>query len=159
MGDGYNFHQLKAEILKLSRATDWEVAKKEWKLVEISEAEEPETCLCGHFPIVELCTIHNNITGHSVDVGNVCVKRFLGFRSDLIFQSLKRVRNDVTKSIGADATAFFYERGVINQWEYDFQQSTMRMRMRMRSLSMKQQAIRRQINEKVIASIRRRGLA
>jgi hypothetical protein len=45
MGDGYNFQQLKAAILALSRATDWEVAKKEWRLVEISEADEPETCL------------------------------------------------------------------------------------------------------------------
>ena len=42
MGDGYNFQQLKAAILALSRATDWEVAKKEWRLVEISEADEPE---------------------------------------------------------------------------------------------------------------------
>ncbi|WP_260923189.1 hypothetical protein [Novosphingobium sp. 9] len=40
--------------MALSRATDWEVAKKEWRLVEISEADEPETCLCGYFPIVEL---------------------------------------------------------------------------------------------------------
>lgn len=50
MADGYNFQQLKAAILVRSKATDWEVAKKEWKLVEISEADEPETCLCGHYP-------------------------------------------------------------------------------------------------------------
>lgn len=155
MGDGYNFQQLKMEILKLSHATVWDVAKKEWKLVEISEADEPETCLCGHFPIIQLCTIHNTVTGKSVDVGNVCVKRFLGFRSDLIFQSLKRIRQDIAKSIGADATAFFYERGVINAWEYEFQQSTMRKR----DLTAKQQAARLKINEKVLASIRRRGLS
>jgi hypothetical protein len=95
---------------------------------EISEADEPETCLCGHFPIVELCTIANATTGNTVDVGNVCVKRFLGFRSDLIFQSLKRIRSDGDKAIGPDATALFYERGVINDWEYQFQQSTMRKR-------------------------------
>jgi hypothetical protein len=108
MSDGYNFQQLKAEILKLSRATDWEVAKKEWKLVDISEVEEPETCLCGHFPIIELCAIHNSTTGKSTDVGNVCVRRFLGFRSDLIFQSLKRIRKDIQKSLSADATVFFH---------------------------------------------------
>jgi hypothetical protein len=82
MGDGYNFEQLKTAILSLSRATGWEVAKKEWRLVDISEADEPESCLCGHYPIIELCTIANATTGNSVDVGNVCVKRFLGFRSD-----------------------------------------------------------------------------
>ncbi|MEL5876578.1 hypothetical protein [Cereibacter sphaeroides] len=96
MGDGYNFQQLKAAILALSQAADLEVAKKEWRLVDISEADEPETCLCGHFPIIELCTIANAATAKSVDVGNVCMKRFLGFRSDLIFQSLKRVRADLT---------------------------------------------------------------
>jgi hypothetical protein len=136
MGDGYNFQQLKAEILSRSRATDWAVAKREWKLVDISEADEAETCLCGHFPIIELCTIHNTTTGSSVDVGNVCVKRFLGFRSDLIFDALKRIRKDINKSLGAEATVFFHGRRVLNDWEYGFQQDTMRKR----DLSLKQRA-------------------
>jgi hypothetical protein len=154
MSDGYNFETLKREILSLSRATDWEVAKKEWRLTAISEAEEPETCLCSHFPIIELCTISNRITGVNVDVGNVCVKRFLGFRSDLIFVSLKRIRKDIQSSIGADATAFFHEQGIINAWEYSFQQSTMRKR----NLSSAQMKTRMNINQKIIASIQRRGL-
>jgi hypothetical protein len=154
MVDGYNFIQLKTAILELSEATDWEVAKKEWKLVGVSEADEPECCLCGHYPIIELCTISNRVTANTVDVGNVCVKRFLGFRSDLIFQSLKRIRSDMEKSLGADATAFFFERDVITQWEYKFLQNTMRKR----NLSLKQLFTRRQINQKVLASIRRRGL-
>lgn len=155
MGDGYNFEQLKSAILALSRATNWEVAKKEWRLIDVSEADEPETCLCGHYPIIELCTIANATTGNSVDVGNVCVKRFLGFRSDLIFQSLKRIRADRGKAIGPDATAFFHERGVINDWEYEFQQNTIRKR----NLSERQLAARRKINEKVLAAVRRRGLS
>lgn len=154
MGDGYNFQQLKSEILALSKAQDWEVAKKEWKLVAVSEADEPETCLCGHYPIIELCTINNSLTGSRVDVGNVCVKRFLGLRSDLIFQSIKRIRKDIDKSLGADATAFFHERGVINNWEYQFQQNTMRKR----DLSEAQAKTRRSINSKVLNSIKRRGL-
>jgi hypothetical protein len=154
MGDGYNFQQLKSEILALSRARDWEVAKKEWKLVAVSEADEPETCLCGHYPIIELCTITNSLTGNSVDVGNVCVKRFLGLRSDLIFQSIKRIRKDLDKSLGTDATAFFHERGVINNWEYQFQQNTMRKRV----LSEAQARTRRSINSKVLNAIKRRGL-
>ena len=155
MSDGYNFETLKREILSRSRATDWELAKKEWRLVAISEADEPETCLCSHFPIIELCTIANRITGNSVDVGNVCVKRFLGFRSDLIFASLKRIRKDIEASVGADATAFFHEQGIINDWEYGFQQSTMRKR----NLSAAQMATRIKINRKIIASIQRRGIA
>ena len=60
MGDDYNFEELKREILARSRATDWELAKKEWRLVAISEADEPERCLCSHFPIIELCSIRRN---------------------------------------------------------------------------------------------------
>jgi hypothetical protein len=155
MVDGFNFKQLKAAVLASSHAADWDIAKKEWRLIAISEAHEPETCICGHFPIIELCTIFNASTRSSLDVGNVCVKRFLGFRSDLIFQSLKRVRADQDKAIGPDATAFFYERGVINDWEYKFQQSTMRKRI----LSERQLAIRCIINQKVLEAVRRRGLA
>jgi hypothetical protein len=155
MGDGYNFQQLKAEILKRSRATEWEAAKKEWRLRDILEAPKPETCLCGHYPIIELCTIHNTTTGKSVDVGNVCVKKFFGFRSDLIFQSLKRIRKEITKGLGDEAVVFFYERGLINDWEYEFLQSTMRKR----TLSPNQMTKRREINEKVLAHVRRRGLA
>jgi hypothetical protein len=155
MSDGYNFAHLKAEILKLSKATDWETARKEWKLIGISQADEPEACLCGHFPIIDLCTITNAVTGQSVDVGNVCVKRFLGFRSDLIFASIKRIRNNPDKSIGPDAAALFHQQGIINDWEYRFQQDTHRKR----DLTARQLASRHSINRKVLASIGRRGIA
>ncbi|MBE0556316.1 MAG: hypothetical protein IH628_03705 [Proteobacteria bacterium] len=154
MSDGYNFENLKREILSRSHAQDWEVAKREWHLVEISEADEPETCLCGHTPIIELCTIHNKATNTHVDVGNVCVKRFLGFRSDLIFSSIRRIRRDVTKSIGSDAIAFFFTSRVINNWEYDFLQDTFRKR----NLSERQLAARRNINEKILFYVKRRGV-
>jgi hypothetical protein len=37
MGDGHNFRQLRPRILALSQAGDWEVARKDWSLVDISE--------------------------------------------------------------------------------------------------------------------------
>lgn len=154
MGDGYNFQQLKREILALSQSLDWEMAKKEWRLISISEAEEPETCLCGHFPIRELCSISNKITGNTIDVGNVCVKRFIGLRSDLIFSAIKRIRKDLTKSLGPDATVLFFEKGVISQWEYQFQQNTMLKR----NLSPKQLDARMNINKKVLSAVSRQGL-
>lgn len=155
MSEGYNLTQLKAEILPLSRAQEWEVARKEWKLVGISQADEPETCLCGHFPIIDLCTITNAMTGNTVDVGNVCVKKFLGFRSDLIFASIKRIKRNPNNSIGPDAAVFFHRQGIINEWEYRFQQDTGRKR----DLTAKQLATRHSINRKVLASITRRGIA
>ena len=151
-GGGHNFAQLKAAILKLSRATDWETARKEWRLSAIYDADEPDTCLCGHYPIIEICQIENRVTGARTDVGNVCIKRFLGFRSDLIFQALKRIRKDMTKSLNADAIAFFRQRGAISDWEYEFLQDTHRKR----NLSARQLEKRKDINSKVIASLERR---
>jgi len=153
MTESYNFKQLRREILALSSATDWTAACKEWALVDIIEADEPETCLCGHYPIIEICEIRNDLTGNTTDVGNVCVKRFLGVRSDLIFTSLKHVRRDDSKSLNADAIAFFHGRGLLNDWEYDFLQDTMRKR----NLTFKQIAARKRINHKVLESISRRG--
>lgn len=154
MRDGYNFKQLKAAILSMSMAPEWESAKSEWKLVGIGESDTPETCLCGHFPIIELCTITNRVTNKTTDVGNVCVKRFLGFRSDLIFAAIKRIRGDIDKSINAEAAIFFHERGIINDWEYGFQQNTFRKR----HLTGAQMATRHSINRKILSGISRRGI-
>lgn len=153
MGEGYNFQQLRAHILPLSSATTWEAAVSEWNLVGIHEADVPETCPCGHFPIIEICLIHNRFTNHSTEVGNVCVNRFLGLRSDLIFTAIKRVRKDPHKSLNTDAIAFFHERRVLNEWECNFCQSTMRLRR----LTSAQLSKRRDINQKVLAAIQRRG--
>ena len=119
----------------------------------IHEADEPETCPCGHFPIIEICTIRNRVTDHWTEVGNICVKRFLGLRSDLIFTAIKRIRKDQDKSLSADAIAFFHERRLLDEWEYKFCQSTMRLR----SLTRAQFDKRREINRKVLAAIKGRG--
>lgn len=153
MSESYNFRQLSRAILALSKASDWETARKEWALVDIIEAETPETCLCGHYPIIEICEIHNRLTGNTTEVGNVCVKRFLGVRSDLIFTALKRIRKDPEKSLNADAIAFFRQRKLLTDWEYGFLRDTMRKR----SLSEKQLNVRRRINEKILNAVSRRG--
>ena len=153
MGEGHNFKQLRDAILALSEAGDWEVARREWSLVDISEANEPETCLCGHFPIIEICTIANRVNGHRAEIGNRCVKRFLGLRSDLIFAAIKRIRKDITKSLNADAIVFFNERGLLTAWEYNFLQDTMAKR----ALSPAQSATREKINRKLLEAVGKRG--
>jgi hypothetical protein len=153
MGDGYNFQRLRAHILGLSAASDWETARKEWAFVHVFESDEPNTCPCGHYPIIEICGIRNRITKQATDVGNVCVRRFLGYRSDLIFKALKKIRKDDTKSLNADAITFFYEWHLLTNWEYRFLQSTMRKR----SLSPAQAETRQRINKKILEAVRRRG--
>jgi hypothetical protein len=153
MNGGYNFRQLSDAILRHSRATDWDVARREWSLVDVYDAEEDETCLCGHFPVREICVISNNTTEESTAVGNVCVKRFLGIRSDLIFKALGRIRKNLDKSLNADALVFFNGRGLFTPREYQFLQDTMNKR----KLSEAQLKWRRALNQKVLNAVSRRG--
>jgi hypothetical protein len=154
MSDGYNFKILSAEIIKRSSAKDWATAKREWSLLSIYEADEDETCLCQHTPIREICVIRNAVTCQVTEVGNVCIKKFFGIRSDLIFVALSRVRRDITKSLNPDAITFFHQRSVVNNWESRFLQDTCKKR----SLSAAQMRKRVEINQRVIDIIASRGL-
>ena len=102
--------QLTGEILQRSVARTWDEAKLEWSLLEVYESEEPETCLCGHFPIVELCVLLNRRNKNQATVGNCCVKRFVGLPSEKIFQAVKRVRKDTSKSLNAEAIQHAFKR-------------------------------------------------
>jgi hypothetical protein len=155
MSESHNFQNLKAAILALSVAKDWSVAKAEWTLVNVEEADDLQTCPCGHYPIKQLCVLKNRINSSTIEVGNVCVKRFIGLRSDLVFDGIARIRADDTRSLGVDATILFYHRGVLSQWEYEFQTDTMKKR----ALSSKQMLMRQRINQKVLAATKRQGIS
>lgn len=157
MAEAYNFERLKFAILTLSHADEWQAAKKEWELRGINQAEpdEPETCLCGHHPIIELCEIKNRLTKNEAIVGNQCVRRFLGLESEALFRGIRRIRKDDSKSMGADLAVWLYERGAITKWEYDFQNDTSRKR----SMSEKQLNVRQRINRKALLAVRRRGVS
>ena len=154
MGDGYNFKVLSAEILKLSQATEWSVARREWALIDIYEADEQRACLCEHYPIREICVIRNRLTNAVTEVGNVCVKQFLGIRSDLIFHALKRIKKDPTKSLNEDALVFFRDKKMFTETEYDFLQDTMKKR----NLSAAQLKWRVALNKRIIEAVSKRGL-
>lgn len=144
--------QLRDEILQLSDADTWEAARREWFLDGVYETEFPETCLCGHFPIIELCEIRNLQNGNEATVGNVCVNKFIGLPSDKIFQAIKRVRADDTKALNEEAIEHAFARMWITEWERDFYMKTWRKR----ALSTKQAAKRVEINHRVLRNMKRR---
>ena len=145
-------YRLTSEIIARSVAKNWDGAKLEWVLKEVYEADEPETCLCGHFPIIELCIIGNKHNGNSATVGNCCVKKFIGLPSDKIFQAVKRVRKDNGKSLNAEAIDHAHQKGWINDWEKGFYLDIMRKR----SLTTKRREKKLQINEKMLRNMRRK---
>lgn len=144
-------YRLITGILERSEAMNWDQAKMEWALAEVYQADEPETCLCGHYPIIELCVLRNKLNLITTTVGNCCVKKFLGLPSDLIFQAVKRVQADYDKSLNAEALEHAFEKGWITQWERDFYFNIMRKR----NLSAKQAIKKRAINLKLMGKMRR----
>lgn len=143
--------KLTSEIISRSVSKVWEVAKLEWQLSNIYEAEEPETCLCGHYPIIEICEIINSKNGNCTEVGNHCVKKFIGLRSDSIFQSLKKINKSIDKSVNAETLSYAHNKGWINDRDYQFYSDIIRKR----NLSDKQEKWKIAINERIKVGIAR----
>lgn len=146
-------YQLSKKIIESSIATTWDKAKLEWQLQEIYKAEEADICLCGHYPIMEICILHNSKNGNTVQVGNCCVNKFMGLQSDKIFSAYKKVVKNVSKPLNAETIEYAYNKNWINEWEHKFYFDTMRKR----KLSEKQGNIRSRINTKIIRRIERVG--
>jgi hypothetical protein len=146
-GERSNQFRLFKEVIALSVADNWEEAKLEWNLKQVYREDEPQTCLCGHTPIIEICVLQNRRNGNFADVGNVCVTKFLGLESDLIFSGLRRIAKDRDKALNEAATDYAFGQGWINEWEKNFCLDTMRKR----ELSAKQAIKRAEINRLVLA--------
>ncbi len=147
-------YKLAEEIVKLSVANSWDQAKLEWILQDVYLEEEPSTCLCGHTPIIEICTLKNIKNGNLAEVGNCCVKKFIGLPSDKIFQAIKRIRSDAERALNAEAIDYFRSKGILTKWEYGFCFDTLRKR----NLSDRQLEIRVKINRKVLVHMARQRM-
>ena len=135
------------EIIALSEADNWEEAKKEWDLDSVYESEEPLTCLCGHYPIINICLLLNVYNGNLVEVGNECVKKFFKIElADAILKSIKKIKTDISKSLNIETIDFLYNKKYINDWELEFYYNIKAKRI----LSKKQLDIKIKINKKFL---------
>lgn len=148
-----NHETLREEILQRSVAKTWSEALSEWSLtsIEFAPPDEPEVCLCGHQPIIELCYLRNKHNGVEVLVGNVCVQKFMGIPSEALFRGAKRITLDAEKATPQEVIDYAYRQRWINDWERGFCESVLRRR----ALSMAQLEKRMQINRKIAARLAR----
>jgi len=123
----------------------------EWELKDVWRQSAAQTCICGQYPIKEICLLRNQRNGKMVEVGNVCVEQFLRLQSGKIFEALHRVAKDNGKALSKEAIEHAHAKGWISDWERGFYLDTIRKR----KLSPKQLAKRRQINEIILARTRR----
>ena len=143
--------QLEEALLPLSKASTWREARQEWILRSIFRQDSPQTCPCGHFPIYEICVLVNRHTRNTAEVGNVCVKKFLGIRSDRIFLGLRTALLDIEKAMTREAIEHAHAQSWITNRQYTFYIETIRKRL----LSQAQLNWRVAINRRVLANSQR----
>jgi len=141
-----NEFNLANEIITLSIADTWDAALMEWDLDYIYRVDTAETCLCGHYPILELCVLVNEKNNNHATVGNVCVKKFFGINCDAVFSNIKKIKSDISKAANVETIDYACDRKWISEWETNFYLDTWRKRV----LSSKQAAIRTRINATII---------
>ena len=145
------FDHLSARVVQLSIANLWHDAKLEWEFEEAALSEEPNECLCTHCPIKELCYIRNKKNNNRTMVGNCCVRHFFGIHEPTtLFQALKRVEADPTRSLGKVALSYAINHHIFNDWEISFYSNTVSKR----KLSYKQQIKREALNNKFVNKLR-----
>ncbi len=144
---------LTISMLLLSEAARWPEAKLEWTIDDIYESDPSIICLCGQH-ISNVCILLNHKNNKQAIVGSCCAKKFIGVPSDKIFQSIKRIREDKTRSLNGESIRFGLNKGWISEWEYNFYMNTMAMR----KLSGKQASNRESINKKILINIKRVSL-
>jgi hypothetical protein len=142
-------YRLTKEIVAASEASTWEEAKAEWRLHTIYFAETWQTCLCTHYPIKEVCVLLNAKNGALVEVGNVCVTKFVGIDSDKVFRAIKKVTADPSKSLNEEAIKYAFSKCWVNQWERKFLLNTQHKR----KLTRKQAVKRVEINKMVVQRV------
>jgi hypothetical protein len=140
-------YKLTQEILKLSVSQNWDIAKNEWVFISAYRSDDSQVCLCGHNPIFNICVIKNKINEKSTEVGNCCINKFLDIDdANNIFDSIKRIKADITKSMSIGALEYLKSKNIINDYEYTFYGNIINKR----KLSDKQIPIKKKINVKLL---------
>jgi hypothetical protein len=155
MGQGHNFEKFKNAILALSESKDWLEAKPEWDLHGVYIDGSHRTCECGHQPIHQICVIKNRENQNEAEVGNVCVHNFMQLASRRIFAVLRRIENEISKSLNPKALDLFLRRGVITSSEHEDYHSYWRKRTNMTDMQRHQKI---EINKRVLAYVKRESL-
>ena len=145
-------HKLITALLALSQSEVWREAQLEWEFATIYQGQGDDSCLCGHTPIIELCKLRNKLNANTAIVGNCCVKRFLNIQTDLIFDAVKRIERDPTRSVNLRTLNQAIRESWITEWEYNFYKQIHREQFR--KLSPKRAAIKIEVNHKILRRIR-----
>ncbi|QBO59586.1 hypothetical protein [Chryseobacterium salivictor] len=139
--------RLAEEIINLSESKEWDFAKLEWSFEFAYYADELQKCLCGHYPIKNICVIKNQKNSFVTEVGNCCINKFLGIEDgNKIFSSIKKLKENIAASMSAEVIEYIYRKKGISDFDYKFYKSIYRRRI----MSTKQCEIKKRINQQFL---------
>lgn len=99
--------KLTEEIINLSESEFWESGRNEWTFEYAYYSDDLQRCLCGHYPIKNICVIKNKVNKTQTEVVNCCVNKFLGIDDgNKIFASIKRLKEDSAKSMSLEVLEY-----------------------------------------------------
>ena len=140
-------YKLIKEIISLSQSQYWDDAKLEWNFEYVYQSDEHQTCLCGHYPIRNICVLGNKLNNVQTEVGNCCVNKFLGIDDgNKIFISITRLKGDLSKSMSAEVVEYLRKKNILNEVEYGFYTN----KLKARNLTLKQLNFKKKINQKFL---------
>ena len=84
-------------------------------------------CLCEH-KIRKCCWSRDSLNGHEALVGNVCVTRFVGIPTRLIFNGLRRITADKYAAPNEALAVSARDEGYVHDCEYCYLSDTARNR-------------------------------
>jgi hypothetical protein len=96
--------------------TNYDLAKKEWKLESISSGSG--RCACGKNPIKQLCLLRNTLSGFSLIVGSTCVEKYLHIECKYLFKDLEIAKKN--GFVSKEGLRFALDSFVINAWQFEF---------------------------------------
>ena len=138
-------YKLIQRIMKISIATNWDDARKEWSIDQIYYDEDGDTCLCGHNPIKEVIIILNKINKKFTIIGNCCVNVVFNKDHTSIFNALRQ--NKINRKIIDHGL----KQGWLNLKEYRFACDVWRCRI----LSKKQHDWFEKIRQRLVFRMKR----
>ena len=148
-----NFKQLKTVLIEGSISKSFEDAINEWaETNRYYVSDDGNNCICGKTNIREICIITNILSGKELTVGNCCINHFCTTDSNLFFRALAKISRDHARSANAALIKFAHNRNVFDHWEFAFYSNIWRKHNK--SLSPKQLARKRYLNEKLLEAFK-----
>lgn len=128
-------------LLAKSTSTEWDIAKLEWELTQITVGSD--TCSCGKTSIHRICLLTNVSTLQTAILGSTCVEKYLYINCEHIFKDVEKGFGN--RFVKLTTLEFAYSRKYISEWEFNVYNNLRSWK----KLSDKQKVIRDKVNSRV----------